>query len=786
VSRARLLLLWGALALLAQVLPPLLPGAPAGADEPDVEVVAYDIDARLDAERHVVTGTARLEWRNTTAFPAEDVWLHLYLNAFRDDKSTFMKESKGKHRGHDFHPAHPGSIAVTSFVPEGGTDLVAKGEYVSCDDQNPDDRTVLRIPLDRPVAPGATGVFRVEWTSTLPKVFARTGFGGEFHMIAQWFPKPGVFEETEIGGERGAEWNCHQFHGSSEFYADYGRYDVRMTVPAAYRGRLGATGERVGEPRENEDGTITFRHRASRVHDFAWTCDTDYVVKEYVFAGGPGTSREERDRVARILGRAPEALDLPPVKVTLLLQPEHEDQAERHRVAVFHALTYMGFWFGPYPYPTLTVVDPDHRAGDAGGMEYPTLITAGTEYVAPERVWDPEFVIVHEFGHQHFYGLIGTNEFEHAWMDEGMNTYGTAKTLMKAYPPCPPVTRYAGFPLYRERPLEFAGWIDASRKAAPVVTALLDDELPLPFGSLAPVEGLAGALGVHHPPEEVSLWPSYEGVSAVAFLREAPLLTLFETASRTVKEDERTWLANVPVVDPIAGRSAWEYMNRRSYSINSYGRTADSLRTLEGLVGEETMVRIMREYGERWRWRHPTPQDFFRVAEEVAGREGKGPLDWFFRETFLSSEAMDFGIEDVTTFEDAGEKDGKKTPAVSIVTVRRHGGVRMPVDVRVRMKDGTERTFRWERDDRVVAADGGADPGVATPARGEQSRWVRIRVTAPSEVVAAEVDPLGRYSLDRDRTNDGLRTKSDRDATLALAIRLLGWTEMTTSFYGGL
>jgi hypothetical protein len=112
----------------------------------------------------------------------------------------------------------------------------------------------------------------------------------------------------------------------------------------------------------------------------------------------------------------------------LLLQPEHEGQAERHFKATRTTLTRYGEWFGAYPYTQLTIVDPAWQSG-AGGMEYPTLFTAGTSWLAPNKVTRPEGVTIHEAGHQFWYGLIGNNEFEYAWLDEGLNTFSTAKAI---------------------------------------------------------------------------------------------------------------------------------------------------------------------------------------------------------------------------------------------------------------------------------------------------------------------------------------------------------------------
>ena len=118
----------------------------------------------------------------------------------------------------------------------------------------------------------------------------------------------------------------------------------------------------------------------------------------------------------------------------LLLQPEHAGQAERHFDATRTALKYYGEWFGAYPYGHITIVDPAYQSG-AGGMEYPTLFTAGTRWLAPRAVTTPGGVTVHEAGHQFWYGIVGNNEFEDAWMDEGFNTFSTARAIAQVYDP---------------------------------------------------------------------------------------------------------------------------------------------------------------------------------------------------------------------------------------------------------------------------------------------------------------------------------------------------------------
>jgi len=392
---------------------PAAPAAPAGEASP--RNANYSIDVELDPVSRTITGRSVVSWRNISTRPTSQLQFHLYWNAWRNTDSTWMRERLRAGRGPGGrYGDSPGQrpqadwsfIDVTAIrLLAGGaaplTDLTAGATFIAPDDGNQADQTVLSVPLPGAVAPGETVTVELAWTSRVPRTFARTGAVGNFYFIAQWFPKLGVLEDTG--------WNTHQFHAGTEFYADYGVYDVRITVPRGWV--VGATG-RQRERQDTPKGTTTHRYVQEDVHDFAWTTSPDYVERTAMF---------EHPR-------------LPHTQLRLLLQPEHVGQAERHFAATRAALKYYGEWFGPYPYGHLTIVDPAWQSS-AGGMEYPTLFTAGTRWLAAAHVEDPEDVTIHEAGHQFWYGLVGNNEFEHAWMDEGLNQFSTARTLHEAFTP---------------------------------------------------------------------------------------------------------------------------------------------------------------------------------------------------------------------------------------------------------------------------------------------------------------------------------------------------------------
>jgi hypothetical protein len=388
--RALVLALFGAAAagrLFSDTLPP--------------PVASYQITCRLDTEKKTVEGTEVITWKNTTSHPAATLQLHLYLNAFRNTLSTFWRESQGEHRDGKM-PDSWGSVEIARMTGPDGTDLLAGMRYIAPDDGNPNDRTVAEVILPRPVPPGESIAVALDFVSTLPRVSVRTGYKDDFFMVVQWFPKVGVLQEQG--------WNCHQFHAFSEFFSDFGNYDVSIDVPSRYKGKVGATGQKTDE-RETSAGRILYRFKQQGVHDFAWTADPSYLVLEDAF-------REA---------------GLGDVQLFLYLQPEHAGQADRYFRAARAALSGYGRVVGGYPYPTLSIVDPPWGAHGAGGMEYPTLITGGTSWSAPKSIQRPEGVTVHETGHQFFYGLLASNEFEEAWLDEGFNTYMTDRVMKATY-----------------------------------------------------------------------------------------------------------------------------------------------------------------------------------------------------------------------------------------------------------------------------------------------------------------------------------------------------------------
>ncbi len=379
------------------------PNEPSGQQPLSTRVVAYKIDARLDTAKHSITATETLTYKNLSGQPQSTFPFHLYLNAFQP-KSTFMTEvrlngTRGTTPDSGWDSKHYGSITVSQFEVEGVGDLTSKMQFIHPDDENTNDRTVFQVTLPKAVAPGASVQFRMTFQDVLPEVLERTGYKRDFYMVGQWFPKVGVWWH--------GAWNCHQFHATTEFFADFGTFDVKLTVPK--NEVMGAGGDLVSSV-NNSDGTKSVSYHSEDVHDFSWTASPHYKDVEDWWTGSAGT-----------------------VKIHLLMSPGNMATVPRYLGALKGTLTLYDKWIGPYPYDRITVVDPPHGALDAGGMEYPTLITAGTSWNMPKGALFPEGVVEHEFGHQYWYGMVATNEFEEAWLDEGINSYVEVKVMDALY-----------------------------------------------------------------------------------------------------------------------------------------------------------------------------------------------------------------------------------------------------------------------------------------------------------------------------------------------------------------
>jgi len=394
---------WFAYALLLSTGAAKAPVAPPRAAEPTwpalaegpPKVASYVIEAKLDSERHRVTGRETIHFVNRSNSALNELWFHLYLNAFKNDKTLFLRSPFGAGRSGDKAKEY-GYVDVKKLIVRGGDgqDLWAARDRHSPND--PDDETDIRVPLSSPLEPGAELSLELEFEDQLPELIERTGFVGSYHFVGQWFPKLARLEPN-------GTFSHFSFHAQSEFYADFGDYDVTLDVPSGFT--IGASGSRVRE--EHEKGRTRLGYRAENVHDFAWTAWDRFEARSERIAG---------------------------VDVRVLYPPHHERNAEAELASVRFALPHFNARYGAYPYPTLTLVHPPESAANSGGMEYPQLITTGGPWYS--TLGGGHFIDVvttHELGHQWFYGLLASNEHAEPFLDEGFNSYAEAEALEARY-----------------------------------------------------------------------------------------------------------------------------------------------------------------------------------------------------------------------------------------------------------------------------------------------------------------------------------------------------------------
>ena len=643
------------------------PPAPQATLQVSPRTANYDIDVTLDPDTRRLTGSELITWRNQGVVAAYSIRLHLYWNAFRNTNSTWLKQRRlagdapfAGASADEFGYTDITKITIVKADGSEAVDLTKTLRFISPDDQNADDRTLAAADLATPIQPGETLRLRIAWRGRFPKNFDRTGVIGNYYFVSQWFPKLGVFD---------AGWTAHQFFANSEFFSDFGNYDVRMTVPQGWT--VGATG--VEQSTTATGSVVTHRYTQEDVHDFAWTTSPDFVEKWQQF---------------EMPGRAP-------VQMRLLIQPEHEYLAERHFAAAAATLKYYGEWFGAYPYPQLTIVDPAYQS-QSEGMEYPTIFTGGTRWLSPRYSNDPEYVVIHEVGHQFWYGLVANNEVEFAWLDEGINEYADSRVQWEAFQPNYLVQRFFGDFIpwqYRDIRLQRAtdtNYMNAYRRAPD------RDALSTPTAAL---------------------WPA-------------------------------------------------------THQNLSYHKAALMLHTLERMHTWETMQKVLSIFFTRAKFKHPQPQEFFDVLDEVTGKDHQ----WFIDQVYTSSNTFDYAVDNLVSEPIAArglmESPGGLTfqePKVegqfrTTVTVRRLEAGQFPVDVLVTFSNGEQARQSWDG----------------------RSRWNVFTFDRPVKAVSAQIDPERRLLLDTNYTNNSmtLEPATDRAAT-KWSLRWMVWLQdllMTAAF----
>ncbi len=389
--------------------------------------VHYDIDVTLVDSVHQIYGHEQLTYINNSPDNLDYIWMHLWPNAYKH-KETALARQKFNQFSTKMHFLPDSSFGWIEIE-----NVKASGKKIYWEYRAADTIDVAKFYLNAPLASGDTLIFDLDFTVKVPNVLSRLGHFGHHYEMTQWYPKPAVYDMQG--------WHPMSYLDMGEFYGEWGDFEVSITLPQnysvaatgvlqdsleiAWRDSLAQQGNAFLDSMSMEDKpdivtleylsqarpasakrnkTITFKQ--SDVHDFAWFADKRFVVTN-------------------------DSLILPSGRVMQAWTYSLPDNLENYRWSndyIKDAVSFYSKSFMEYPYEHTTVVDGDFSAG--GGMEYPMITLINNIGIQPAM----EQVIMHEVGHNWFYGLSASNEREHPWMDEGLNSYAENRYWKDKYP----------------------------------------------------------------------------------------------------------------------------------------------------------------------------------------------------------------------------------------------------------------------------------------------------------------------------------------------------------------
>lgn len=369
-------------------------------------------------------GFEKIEYINNSPDTLGFIWFHIWPNAYKNDKTAFSDQllENGNTKFYFSDKEQKGYINRLDFKVD---DITAKVE------DHPQHIDIIKVLLPTPLLPGQKTIITTPFHVKLPFNFSRGGHDGESYQATQWYPKPAVYDQKG--------WHPMPYLDQGEFYNEFGTFDVSITLPKNYvvaaTGLLqnedekewlnsrseykwepvtkkeklnsGETKTIVQEFPESAKETKTLRYVQNNIHDFAWFADKRFVVK--------------KDTVQ---------LGLEKIVDVYAYYTRHDYIAWQKAVqsgkkAIHHYSQHVG----EYPYDIVSIVQGSESFG--GGMEYPTITIISP--TADIKTLDK--IIIHEVGHNWFYGILASNERDHPWMDEGINSYYDAKYNLKEYGP---------------------------------------------------------------------------------------------------------------------------------------------------------------------------------------------------------------------------------------------------------------------------------------------------------------------------------------------------------------
>ena len=374
--------------------------------------VNYTIDVSLNDKEHTLDGFEKMEYINNSPDTLRFIWFHLWPNAYKNDKTAFSDQSleNGSTKFYFSNKEDRGYINKLEFKVNNQTATV---------EDHPQHIDIIKLVLPSALPPGQKIIITTPFHVKLPYNFSRGGHDGENYQATQWYPKPAVYDRKG--------WHPIPYLDQGEFYSEFGNFDVSITLPANYV--VAATGDLQNEDEKNwllsrssftwepqkekiktkygqtqtktqlfpisSADLKTVKFVQNNVHDFAWFADKRFIVKH--------------DTCQLASGKVVDAYTF--------FTPSQSETWKNSLQSVKDAIHTRSEWVGEYPYNVVSAVQGPEGFG--GGMEYPTITLISPE--ANEKMLD--FTIAHEVSHNWFYGILGTNERQYPWMDEGINTF---------------------------------------------------------------------------------------------------------------------------------------------------------------------------------------------------------------------------------------------------------------------------------------------------------------------------------------------------------------------------
>jgi hypothetical protein len=335
----------------------------------------YKINAELDTTAKVLKVQQDIKYVNNEDIELKELYFHVYANAFKSkDTAPFLFD--------DFEEAYP-----RGFDP-GYTEILSIRDTKMADEQlkfnfQGEGETILKIELINTLNPGEYIELSMDYIVHIPPAGERFGWGNNNFNLGNWYPIAAVYDKQD-------GWNLDKYYAIGDpFYSDTSNYTVNIKTPRDYI--IAASGKLISDSIDGDKRLWEFE--ASKMRDFAFVANSQFEIEEYEVDG------------------------------TLVKSYYYKTHAERGKQALqigINSIRLFNEKFGKYPYPTYSVVETEFPSG----MEYPGLVYISDESYEPDtnEGWFVT-VVVHETAHQWWYSLVGNDQIDEAWLDEGFASY---------------------------------------------------------------------------------------------------------------------------------------------------------------------------------------------------------------------------------------------------------------------------------------------------------------------------------------------------------------------------